>query len=220
MNGFCVEPCTGMKLAHGAEHRRQIGLRCVHETTAFRSKWPIFDDSFKRVRGRVRRVHAPYSERDRVTLSTSSPFDRMSRRVCTLMVHTHARLIVRRANSPPRRHHTTTCIRIVREDDLYILVNDPSAGSPTETLLRLLLPLNGRVRSSSRMYKSARNAAVPRSEDLTAVVQSVVATGGVYKGQGRNQRELMTRAYWEFLVHGEQLQAPIPSTKEVQRVTR
>ena len=50
--------------------------------------------------------------------------------------------------------------------------------------------------------------------------QSVVATGGVYKGQGRNQRELMTRAYWEFLVHGEELQAPIPSTKEVQRVTR
>ncbi|XKL61975.1 hypothetical protein PGB90_001808 [Kerria lacca] len=63
-------------------------------------------------------------------------------------------------------------------------------------------------------------AAAPRSEDLTAVVQSVVATGGVYKGQGRNQRELMTRAYWEFLVHGEQLQAPIPSTKEVQRVAR
>ena len=30
----------------------------------------------------------------------------------------------------------------------------------------------------------------------------------------------MTRAYWEFLVHGEKLQAPIPSTKEVQRVTR
>ena len=42
----------------------------------------------------------------------------------------------------------------------------------------------------------------------------------MYKGQGRNQRELMTRAYWEFLVHGEQLQAPIPSTKEVQRVAR
>ena len=38
------------------------------------------------------------------------------------------------------------------------------------------------------------------------------------KGQGRNQRELMTRAYWEFLVHGEELQAPIPSTKEVQRL--
>ena len=34
-------------------------------------------------------------------------------------------------------------------------------------------------------------------------VQSVVATGGVYKGQGLNQHELMTRAYWEFLVHGK-----------------
>ena len=42
----------------------------------------------------------------------------------------------------------------------------------------------------------------------------------MYKGQGRNQRELMTRAYWGFLVHGEQLQAPIPTTKGVQRVTR
>ena len=30
----------------------------------------------------------------------------------------------------------------------------------------------------------------------------------------------MTRAYWEFLVHGEELQAPIPSTKGVQRVRR
>ena len=28
--------------------------------------------------------------------------------------------------------------------------NDPSAGSPTETLLRLLLPLNGRVQRNSR----------------------------------------------------------------------
>lgn len=26
-------------------------------------------------------------------------------------------------------------------------INDPSAGSPTETLLRLLLPLNNQVRS-------------------------------------------------------------------------
>ena len=27
-------------------------------------------------------------------------------------------------------------------------INDPSAGSPTETLLRLLLPLNNQVRST------------------------------------------------------------------------
>ena len=41
---------------------------------------------------------------------------------------------------------------------------------------------------------------IQRFQQMT---QSVVATGGVYKGQGRNQRKLMTRAYWEFLVHGE-----------------
>ena len=35
----------------------------------------------------------------------------------------------------------------------------------------------------------------------------------MYKGQGRNQRKLMTCAYWEFLVHGEQLQAPIPTRR-------
>ena len=31
-------------------------------------------------------------------------------------------------------------------------------------------------------------------------IQSVGATGGVYKGQGRNQHKLMTYAYLEFLV--------------------
>jgi hypothetical protein len=33
--------------------------------------------------------------------------------------------------------------------------NDPSAGSPTETLLRLLLPLNAQVRESSRTTRWA-----------------------------------------------------------------
>ena len=42
----------------------------------------------------------------------------------------------------------------------------------------------------------------------------------MYKGQGRNQRELMTRAYWEFLVQERQLQLSIPSTTGVQRITR
>jgi hypothetical protein len=35
--------------------------------------------------------------------------------------------------------------------------NDPSAGSPTETLLRLHLPLNGEVKESS--HESIRNEA-------------------------------------------------------------
>lgn len=48
--------------------------------------------------------------------------------------------------------------RVRRSNDRYVhkglgvgkLVNDPSAGSPTETLLRLLLPLNDRVWRASR----------------------------------------------------------------------
>lgn len=48
------------------------------------------------------------------------------------------------------------------------LGNDPSAGSPTETLLRLLLPLDSQVRPSSQ--RSARAVGRPRrgrSEGLT-----------------------------------------------------
>ena len=64
---------------------------------------------------------------------------------------------------------------------LIIRANDPSAGSPTETLLRLLLPL------SDKVYETLR--------DIYRTTQSVGATGGVYKGQGRNQHELLTRTY-------------------------
>ena len=73
--------------------------------------------------------------------------------------------------------------------------NDPSAGSPTETLLRLLLPLNVKVYTSSQSSESEfphNQKLVPR---IHRNIQSVGATGGVYKGQGRNQCGLMTRAY-------------------------
>ena len=72
--------------------------------------------------------------------------------------------------------------------------NDPSAGSPTETLLRLLLPLNDQVRPTFRPLAVVANRLGPVRRPHLAI-QSVVATGGVYKGQGRNQRVLMTRAY-------------------------
>ena len=49
----------------------------------------------------------------------------------------------------------------------YENVNDPSAGSPTETLLRLLLPLNDQVRSSSQLPRRTRRSTARRSEDLT-----------------------------------------------------
>ncbi|KAK8660510.1 hypothetical protein V6N13_051436 [Hibiscus sabdariffa] len=50
--------------------------------------------------------------------------------------------------------------------------NDPSAGSPTETLLRLLLPLNDKVQWTSHDHSIG------------------TSDGGVYKGQRRSQREL------------------------------
>ncbi|KAK2633294.1 hypothetical protein Ddye_032645 [Dipteronia dyeriana] len=45
--------------------------------------------------------------------------------------------------------------------------NDPSAGSPTETLLRLLLPLNDKVQWTSRDVAGSEPLASPRSEHFT-----------------------------------------------------
>lgn len=50
---------------------------------------------------------------------------------------------------------------------LQPFVNDPSAGSPTETLLRLLLPLNDQVWSSFRHIGVAKGRTERQSEDLT-----------------------------------------------------
>ena len=69
--------------------------------------------------------------------------------------------------------------------------NDPSAGSPTETLLRLFLPLSDVVYSTFQ-YPQGNGAGPKGSPDHS---KSVGATGGVYKGQGLNQRRLMTCAY-------------------------
>ena len=77
---------------------------------------------------------------------------------------------------------------------VFTLSNDPSAGSPTETLLRLLLPLNDQVWTTFRPWGSVATLPGPVRKPHLAI-QSVVATGGVYKGQGRNQRKLMTCAY-------------------------
>lgn len=45
--------------------------------------------------------------------------------------------------------------------------NDPSAGSPTETLLRLLLPLNDKVQWTSRDVVDGEAPTSPRSEHFT-----------------------------------------------------
>ena len=80
-----------------------------------------------------------------------------------------------------------------------LCANDPFAGSPTNTLLRLLLPLNNKIHCSSE--KLTINTVLlqeqrkPRIRAFRLIIRSVGATGGVYKGQGRNQRSLMNCAY-------------------------
>jgi len=59
-------------------------------------------------------------------------------------------------------------------------------------LLRLILPL------SDKVYETFRNETVNRIIAVRIIhrnTQSVGATGGVYKGQGHNQRKLMTCTY-------------------------
>ncbi|MED6191408.1 hypothetical protein PIB30_116187, partial [Stylosanthes scabra] len=45
--------------------------------------------------------------------------------------------------------------------------NDPSAGSPTETLLRLLLPLKDKVQWTSHNVAGSEPPTSPRSEHFT-----------------------------------------------------
>ncbi|KAK8700847.1 hypothetical protein V6N13_019237 [Hibiscus sabdariffa] len=53
----------------------------------------------------------------------------------------------------------------------------------------------GSARQVSTMILPQRTGHVAAIRTLHRTIQSVGATGGVYKGQGRSQRELMTRAY-------------------------
>ncbi|KAK8475877.1 hypothetical protein V6N13_000157 [Hibiscus sabdariffa] len=56
-------------------------------------------------------------------------------------------------------------------------------------------PLNDKVQWTSRDVAGSERPRSPAIRTLHRTIQSVGATGGVYKGQGRSQRELMTRAY-------------------------
>ena len=77
--------------------------------------------------------------------------------------------------------------------NFWMHANDPSAGSPTETLLRLLLPLSVKVHQT--FHSNIQELKIAAVRIIHRNTQSVGATGGVYKGQGRNQHELMTRTY-------------------------
>ena len=56
---------------------------------------------------------------------------------------------------------------VVRKVGIGYSGNDPSAGSPTETLLRLLLPLNDKIWTTSRGIAAGEPAALPQSGGLT-----------------------------------------------------
>ena len=87
-----------------------------------------------------------------------------------------------------------TCVHVRRPTRGSPRGNDPSAGSPTETLLRLHLPLNDKVYLT--FHGRAATRTIPATiREVHRTIQSVGATGGVYKGQGRNQCKLMTCAY-------------------------
>jgi hypothetical protein len=105
-----------------------------------------FDDSLNSA------IHTTF----RISLRSSSmpePRDPLLK-VVTIIVFSDAdcnykefEMSYRRAN-PPRKHTVRKdkgCTVRGCLDLLKVFDNDPSAGSPTETLLRLLLPLNDRV---------------------------------------------------------------------------
>lgn len=65
---------------------------------------------------------------------------------------------------PPGQH----CVHMFTgRSALAGIDNDPSAGSPTETLLRLLLPLNDKVQWTSRDVVDDEAPTSPRSEHFT-----------------------------------------------------
>ena len=70
--------------------------------------------------------------------------------------------------------------------------NDPAAGSPTATLLRLLLPLAAKYWANLAHCTGDRAAHLLRPLFYS---QSVATTGGVYKWQGHNQGSLMNCLY-------------------------
>jgi hypothetical protein len=85
--------------------------------------------------------------------------------------------------------HISQPFRPLNDD---ININDPSAGSPTDTVLRLDHSLDDWVYKTSRVEAIASNYLI---RIIHRIIQSIDATGGVYKGQGRSQHKLMTCAY-------------------------
>ncbi|KAI9099623.1 hypothetical protein K1719_024628 [Acacia pycnantha] len=104
---------------------------------------------------------APFPGRQRARLAFISVPWRLGRRGFGCRGRPRARL----RPPPPYRRCSFQPVRgslFLRGHD-----NDPSAGSPTETLLRLLLPLNDKVQWTSRDVAGGEPPTSPRSEHFT-----------------------------------------------------
>lgn len=86
---------------------------------------------------------------------------------------------------------------------MYGLGGDPSAGSPTDTLLRLNPACKPEVRIRQRIVPSLR-------------AYSHGLTGGVCKEQGHIHREMLTRDYYGIHLHEGELQPSIRTMNEFQ----
>ncbi len=64
--------------------------------------------------------------------------------------------------------------------------NDPSAGSPTDTVLRLLHPLDDKAHDTS-LRRAMQGTSDYSGPCNLPIINRFEAPGGVYKGQGRNQ---------------------------------
>ncbi|KAG6382928.1 hypothetical protein SASPL_157344 [Salvia splendens] len=74
--------------------------------------------------------------------------------------------------------------------------NDPSAGSPTETLLRLLLPLNDKVQWTSRDVAGGEPPTSPRSEHFTGPFNRPVIASNFRGLKGRSpSKKLAAEGY-------------------------
>lgn len=83
--------------------------------------------------------------------------------VCLVLVKTLADRKTRHIS--PRTFHSlpkhTSTVHSVVGNWIITFVNDPSAGSPTETLLRLLLPLNDQVWPTSQQLAAVASCQTP-----------------------------------------------------------
>jgi hypothetical protein len=85
---------------------------------------------------------------------------------------------------------TAASISVTAEESTF-------AHFTTETLLRLLLPLNDQFWTTFRPWVGVAILPKPVRKPHLAI-QSVAATGGVYKRQGRNQRKLFNKITQTF----------------------